>query len=556
MTSASSTSSATEPDRTPTPPDRPPPPPTDPTPPAHLPAEPEAPTPDINRRFTDRRADWNDRRQPSTGRRRQQTLSHRHPRWVSDRPAAMDIAPAPAPRPELTALALLTCDVLTLTSLVALVVFGYSAVAGVDATGYFELWPILPAMLGAFASARLYSPGPMTPVEEIRRMFWALTLGVLAVGAAMYWWEAMARDTRTVLALGWAACVVAAPAARTLLRFVCAPRSWWGCPVLLIGAGPAGLSALKRMKRQPELGLKPLAILDDRIANGRRLAGVPVVGRPREALRFERRRHLIALVADGDISPSVRTPLLRRLGDRFHRVVVLPRTEGLGAFGVAAVDLGGRLGIEVRHRLLDPEKRLVKRVLDLAIIGLFSPLLAPLLLGIALAVRLDSPGPVFFRQTRIGEKGKRFRIVKFRSMVQDADAVLEAQLAECPDTRRQWAWDRKLRTDPRITRVGRFLRKTSLDELPQLWNVVRGDMSLVGPRPIVEDEIRLYRKDFGLYKRVRPGLTGLWQTSGRNAVRYRERVAMDVYYVRNWSLWLDLYLLAKTVLTVALRRGV
>ncbi|MEM6750257.1 MAG: undecaprenyl-phosphate galactose phosphotransferase WbaP [Planctomycetota bacterium] len=514
------------------------------------------PGPSVDRRLTDRRAPTTDRRSTTPNAGDTRTLAQRHQRWVAGRPAALDIAPAPAPRPELTSAALLACDVITLAAVSAGVVFGYAAIAGVPAQGYFELWPVLPGLLAAFAVARLYSPGPLTPVEEIRRLFWSLTLGLLAVGAGMYWVESMARDTRTVLLVGWALSVVAVPAARTLLRFVCAPRAWWGCPVLLIGAGHAGMSALKRMKRQPELGLKPLAILDDRIPPGRRLGGVPVVGRPREALRFQRRRHLIALVADGDISPAVRTPLLRRLGDRFHRVVILPRTEGLGALGVAAVDLGGRLGIEVRHRLLDPEKRWFKRVIDLAIIGLFSPLLAPLLLSIALAIRLDSPGPVFFRQTRIGEKGRAFQILKFRSMVQDADRALEQRLADCPDARRQWAWDRKLRSDPRITRVGRFLRKTSLDELPQLWNVVRGEMSLVGPRPIVEDEVRLYRKDFGLYKRVRPGLTGLWQTSGRNAVRYRERVAMDVYYVRNWSIWLDLYLLAKTAMAVALRRGV
>lgn len=140
-------------------------------------------------------------------------------------------------------------------------------------------------------------------------------------------------------------------------------------------------------------------------------------------------------------------------------------------------------------------------------------------------------------------------------MVKDADEVLKEYLEKHPELREEWERDQKLRSDPRVTRIGRILRQTSLDELPQLWNVLRGEMSLVGPRPIVQDEVIKYGEKFALYIKVKPGMTGLWQVSGRNDTTYQERVNLDTYYIRNWSLWLDLYILARTAWVVLTRKG-
>ena len=153
---------------------------------------------------------------------------------------------------------------------------------------------------------------------------------------------------------------------------------------------------------------------------------------------------------------------------------------------------------------------------------------------------------MLYRQRRLGKDGKSFDVFKFRTMRQDADEVLARYLEENPGLREEWEKDRKLKHDPRITRVGHFLRKSSLDELPQLLNVVRGEMSLVGPRPIVEDEIVKYGEVYADYCRVRPGITGLWQVSGRNNTTYEERVSLDRYYVTNWCIWMDLWILART----------
>jgi exopolysaccharide production protein ExoY len=180
---------------------------------------------------------------------------------------------------------------------------------------------------------------------------------------------------------------------------------------------------------------------------------------------------------------------------------------------------------------------------------------APLMIALALAIRLQDGGPAIFGHTRVGRGGRSFRCYKFRSMVTDSDARLQALLAVDPEARREWEVDRKLRNDPRITAIGAFLRKSSLDELPQIFNVLKGEMSIVGPRPIVAAEIRKYGASFHQYCAVRPGITGLWQVSGRNDVAYRRRVALDRLYARSKCVSLDLRILLLTIPAVLSRSG-
>ena len=196
-----------------------------------------------------------------------------------------------------------------------------------------------------------------------------------------------------------------------------------------------------------------------------------------------------------------------------------------------------------------------KRFCDLLLVALLAPPGAFLGLLIALAIRLDSPGPVFFRHIRAGKARRPFGLWKFRTMVEDAGARLEEHLCRNPECSREWALTHKLRDDPRVTRVGRFLRKTSLDELPQFWNVLKGDMSMVGPRPIVFEEISKYGSSFALYAQVLPGVTGLWQVSGRNDTHYGRRVELDCHYVRAWNAALDLGILLRTVAVMIRGRG-
>jgi len=196
-----------------------------------------------------------------------------------------------------------------------------------------------------------------------------------------------------------------------------------------------------------------------------------------------------------------------------------------------------------------------KRVLDLAIAIPLLIFVLPLMIGVAIAIKISDGGPVLFRHERFGRAGRTFICYKFRTMVTNASERLRLVLENDPEARAEWSVDHKLQNDPRITPLGKFLRRSSLDELPQLFNVIRGDMSLVGPRPITASEIAKYSGSYSYYTSTRPGVTGLWQVSGRNQTTYAERVALDVEYVRSWTILTDVIILIRTIPAVILSRG-
>jgi exopolysaccharide production protein ExoY len=212
-------------------------------------------------------------------------------------------------------------------------------------------------------------------------------------------------------------------------------------------------------------------------------------------------------------------------------------------------------GARVQRRLALSLDQVVTRMFDVAVSLTLLVFLAPLMIIVAMLVVGTNPGPIIFGHKRLGRDGRVFHCLKFRSMVTDSQERLAVLLASDARARQEWERDHKLKNDPRITPIGAFLRKSSLDELPQLFNVLRGDMSLVGPRPIVMDEVKRYGRYFSHYAQVRPGITGLWQVSGRNNTTYRRRVAMDVAYSRSRSLLLNVKILLMTVPSVLLAKG-
>ncbi|NKJ45213.1 UDP-phosphate galactose phosphotransferase [Burkholderia sp. SG-MS1] len=230
-----------------------------------------------------------------------------------------------------------------------------------------------------------------------------------------------------------------------------------------------------------------------------------------------------------------------RAGKRAHRAAL----EGVSAQAAASDEIAS---------VADPVRLAFKRCFDLLFAVPMLLSLAPFFAVIALLVRRDG-GPSVFGHERIGLHGRTFRCLKFRTMIVNADEILGELLEHDPDARAEWARDFKLKNDVRVTPVGRFLRRTSLDELPQLWNVVRGEMSLVGPRPVVEQELERYGKDVGYYLMTKPGITGVWQVSGRNDVDYARRVSMDVLYAQRWSLAWDVAILVKTIGVMVRREG-
>ncbi|MDR5697982.1 MAG: undecaprenyl-phosphate galactose phosphotransferase WbaP [Armatimonadota bacterium] len=421
---------------------------------------------------------------------------------------------------------------------------------------YWQLWPGTVLLVLANGLQGLYPGFGTNPVEELRRTSASVSLVHLVAGAATFVVRGAEVYSRAVFLVAWLLALVLVPVGRAAVRHVFCRSRWWGYPVLALGAGETGRLVTETLRRQPGIGLRPVALLDDDPDKHGRMIDVPVAGGLDLAPVLARDMGIrYAILAMPGVARDRLVHIIEQYGHTFHHLLVIPDLFGMSSLWVTPRDLGGTLGLEVRQTLLLPWPRRLKRLLDLVLIVASAPVLLPLVALLAVLIRMDSPGPAFYAQDRVGRGGHRIRVWKFRTMVQDADRVLERLLAGDPKMRAEWEHDHKLRDDPRLTRIGRFLRRTSLDELPQVWNVLRGEMSLVGPRPIVQEEVKRYGERFTLYAKVTPGMTGLWQVSGRSDTSYAERVALDTYYVRNWSVWLDLYILARTLWAVPFGRG-
>lgn len=418
----------------------------------------------------------------------------------------------------------------------------------------------LPFLLGGAAAAYgilgLYPGIGWGPAEELKRQTQGTTMVIAGAVALTFLGQSGGAWSRQIFLTTWLFALAAVPVARALVRRALCRAAWWGVPVVVLGTGSTGAQVVRLLRSRPWLGLKPAALLDDDPAKlGMAVAGLRVAGPLAEvaALRAAGIRH--AILAIPGLPPDRLCRLMDALSDHLRHIYIAPALPGSPDLIAEGREFANTLVLEIRQNLLRPEVRIIKRCVDVLSVAAGLLLFWWIFVGIAMAVKLSSPGPVFYGQRRIGRFGREFTAWKFRSMVKDADAILHDYLAKHPELRIEWERDHKLKDDPRVTWIGRLLRRTSLDELPQLWNVLRGEMSLVGPRPIVQAEVEKYGERFALYQKVRPGLSGLWQVSGRNDTTYAERVALDCYYVRNWSVWLDLVILARTVRVVLLGKG-
>jgi len=408
-----------------------------------------------------------------------------------------------------------------------------------------------------YACAGLYPAIPLSPPNELRRLTLITTTVYLSTTTAVWLVQgAIVAPLWTLLSLSWLLSIVMVPVARTLARQIWSSSPWWGYPAVILGSGPVTQSVAHTLVRHPEIGLKPVAIIGDNQTQESSIAGVPVIGRLNRIREFARENKIsYAIVPMQRMNDRQTSIIIRRFSRLFKHVMIIPPITHFSSLWISPVDLGGLLGLESRYRLLDPGRQTLKRAMDLTLIALGAPVWLLCMAMIAAAIKIESKGPVFFTQSRPGLKGRKFRIVKFRTMFEGAHNTLDQCIGQAPKRHEEWTQTGKLRDDPRVTRVGRFLRRTSLDELPQIWNVIRGDMSLVGPRPILHEQRDQYRPGWAIYIRVRPGITGAWQVSGRNTLTLEQRIHLDTYYVRNWSIWLDIYFLSQTVATVLQGRG-
>ena len=415
---------------------------------------------------------------------------------------------------------------------------------------FLLLLPLFNAVLGLYASIT------QPPPQELKKLTLGVSMAFLCAGSFIFFAKGGERYSRAAFLLAWLGCTVALPLCRHWLRSRFAAEPWWGVPAVILGDGAAAAEVVRTLRERPVIGLRPVACVVPDAASGAvcQACGIACCASDEEALRLHPNAYALLLLDSFD-DARARQRLVEATA-RFRNLLIMPPFSTGGArLWVNALDIGGLLGLLVRQNLLDANRVRLKRAIDLLLTLGSAVLVLPLILAIAVWIRIDSPGSPFFTQRRIGQNGREMRILKFRTMVRDAECVLRDCLSADPALRAEWERDQKLKCDPRVTRAGAFLRRTSLDELPQLWNVLKGEMSLVGPRPIVDNEVARYGEVFDLYTRVKPGITGLWQVSGRNDVSYPQRVEMDRYYICNWSVWFDLWILAKTVPVVLQRNG-
>ena len=425
-----------------------------------------------------------------------------------------------------------------------------------ELTSYWRLWPVLGVFISAYGLFGMYPGVVPSVVQEIRRMTEATTIVYFVLGALTVLFGMAETYSPTVFVLAWIMSLLSVPLARSLLRHRFSQKTWWGYPVLVFGSREPGRTLVRTLQQQPELGFKPAAVLDNDVVDYEHIGGVPVLrGWDRAPVIARELGISRAIVAVPGIAQEHLLDLIDSHASDFSHLMIMPDLRGVGSLGAEARDFCRELTLEVRKDLLLPGPRLAKRLIDVVLSLALGIVTLPLVLLIVILIKLESRGPVFYRHTRIGRGQTKIEVWKFRSMVMNGDQVLLQYLAQHPELALEWERNQKLKDDPRVTRIGKFLRRTSLDELPQLWNVLKGEMSLVGPRPIIQEEVARYGDRFSLYTQVYPGLTGLWQVSGRNDTSYDERVRLDTYYVRNWSLWLDIYLLARTAGVVLAGRG-
>lgn len=398
----------------------------------------------------------------------------------------------------------------------------------------------------------------MRPIlYTVRSVFYATAYGLIAYIVALYFftdWMA----ARSFFAVFWLILLTILYIERLTISLWLKRSHHLYEDVVFIGAGKTAERSLYYF--QDDLGYRynVVGFLDDKPISNKITKRYNLLGKVSDAEKIVKSSSIqnVIITAPGMERDKLQQ-LITNVQPHVRNLSYVPDLIGTPMMGVEAQVLFTEeiLMLHMRNNLAMRRNKIYKRIFDLVCTICGGLLILPIIAVVALLVAIDNKGNVIFAHRRIGKDGKEFPCYKFQSMVPNAQKILQDYLAKNPEARKEWEESFKLTNDPRVTKLGGFLRKTSLDELPQLWNVIKGDMSLVGPRPIVKKEIERYGEYFREYAMVLPGITGMWQASGRSDTTYEERVSMDTWYVRNWSVWLDIMYLAKTFQAVIFGKG-
>jgi Undecaprenyl-phosphate galactose phosphotransferase WbaP len=399
--------------------------------------------------------------------------------------------------------------------------------------------------------------------DETRKLSKAVTVSFIIILSIITLDKLSENISRLTLIFLWIFSLVLFPFSRLIGKKILYRLGLWRENVIIIGAGKAGRVVAKALIRDSHMGFNVIGFLDDspeRIARTVHIEGrkYKIFGKIRHFKRFVNFLNISSVViALHSLSPDKLTKLTNTIQKHAKQILLIPDLMGMSLLNTELCHLFAQqmFLLKINNNLKSPFNRFIKRVSDVTLSLILLPFVLPLIVLIWLIIKLDSRGPAFFVQERLGRSGT-FKCLKYRTMHMNSDELLEKHLEASPEVAEEWERYRKLRNhDPRVTRVGKFLRKTSLDELPQLFNVLKGEMSLVGPRPYLPHEKKDLRDNIDTILLINPGISGLWQVSGRNELTFEDRVKLDTWYILNWSLWFDLVMMFKTLGVVLKRQG-
>lgn len=362
--------------------------------------------------------------------------------------------------------------------------------------------------------------------------------------------------SRYIWAYCWLYAIILVPLSREIVKRLLDKLGYWKKSTVILGVGRNAKEAYYALQSEEVSGFKIDAFCDFD-TDIHTLEECSVIRNEQTLLNtFNPFSTQFVVACEYNESEKFETWLRFLAKHKCRNITIIPSLRGFPLYGTSMSFIFSHevLLLQVHNNLSKATSRFIKRFFDIVCTLGILVISSPLFIYLWYTVSRDG-GPAIYAHRRIGRRGKEFNCYKFRSMVMNSQEVLDDLLAKDPLARSEWEKDFKLKDDPRITRIGRFIRKTSLDELPQLFNVLKGEMSLVGPRPVIREELERYFDDVEYYLMVKPGMTGLWQVSGRNDVDYATRVYFDSWYVKNWSLWNDIVILFKTINVVLLRKG-
>jgi Undecaprenyl-phosphate galactose phosphotransferase WbaP len=482
-----------------------------------------------------------------------------HPRSSPGTGLRRDVNPLPwdSRSPLFSRIGMLAADVVAIAIAASLIVALRAHLWG-PMPPSVAMWGAVGVWFSLRAAGELYGAYGLAPPEELRRGT-ITTLLALLVHASLLFALNLDQASRFIALGMWVVLLAFAWVLRGAVKYWLVRKRLYGFPVIVLGAGETGREFIRMLRASPHHGLMPVAVFDDDISvQGRSVEGVPVLGPTQAALMksfpYEVKHAVLAMPGAGRARV---VDVAHRLSCRFQSVTVVPDLLGLSSLWVRSRTLGSMVTLEFRHDRFRRSSLRWKRAFDLAFGVPLSLVALPVIAICAAAVKLRSPGPAFFGQLREGQNGQQIRVWKIRTMVLEAERHLEEFLRDNNDARAQWEKSVKLERDPRIIPiVGALLRRYSLDELPQLWNVIRGDMSLVGPRPFPDYHLARFPSEFrDLRRQVPPGVSGYWQVTERSDSDLPRQEAADSYYIHNWSLWLDMWILLRTFGAVLAGKG-